>query len=121
MEPTALLVAFLAVASLAACISGRVTLDVVGILLLAVLIGSGIVDARTALSGFANSTVLTLAGLYVIGEALTRTGALEFVAVAATRAGMMKGTFEEGLPRASSITPKGCLSLMVKVLASVTP
>ena len=36
----------------------------------------------------------------------------------ATRAGMMKGTLLDGLPRASSITPNGCLSLMTKVLAS---
>ena len=33
------------------------------------------------------------------------------------RAGMMKGTLDDGLPSASSITPNGALSLMVKVLA----
>ena len=38
--------------------------------------------------------------------------------VAAMRAGMMKGTLDEGLPSASSITPNGALSLIVKVLAS---
>jgi long-chain acyl-CoA synthetase len=32
--------------------------------------------------------------------------------------GMMNSTLEEGLPSASSITPKGCLSLRTKVLAS---
>ena len=38
--------------------------------------------------------------------------------VAAIRAGMMNSTLEDGLPSASSITPKGCLSLITKVLAS---
>ena len=39
--------------------------------------------------------------------------------VAATRLGIMNGTFEDGLPRASTTRPNGCESTMAKVLASI--
>ncbi|MAW61824.1 MAG: hypothetical protein CMJ94_13480 [Planctomycetes bacterium] len=39
-----------------------------------------LIDAAGALSGFGNGAVLTIAALYVMGEGLTRTGAVEFIA-----------------------------------------
>jgi hypothetical protein len=42
-----------------------------------------------------------------------------FGSVSATRFGIMKGTFEDGLPRPSSTRPVGSLSLIRKVLASL--
>lgn len=39
-----------------------------------------LIDAGGALSGFGNGAVLTIAALYVMGEGLTRTGAVEFIA-----------------------------------------
>ncbi len=39
-----------------------------------------LIDASGALSGFGNGAVLTIAALYVMGEGLTRTGAVEFIA-----------------------------------------
>jgi di/tricarboxylate transporter len=81
-----LCVAALTAASLTLLVSGRVTIDVVGIGLLAALVTTGIVDLRTALGGFSDDTIVMLAGLYVMSEGLTRTGALEFVARATLRA-----------------------------------
>ena len=40
--------------------------------------------------------------------------------VSATRFGIMKGTFEDGLPSPSSTRPVGYFSLMTNVLASST-
>jgi di/tricarboxylate transporter len=82
----ALLVAALAIGSLVMCITGWVTLDVAGIAIIAVLVTTRILDMESALAGFASQPLITLASLYVIGEALTRTGALESVAALALRA-----------------------------------
>lgn len=85
MTPQQVLVAVLALSALFASLVGRISLDVIGIGLLVILVAAGIVDETTALSGFAHPTVLVLAGLYVIGEGLTRTGALAFLARALAR------------------------------------
>lgn len=73
----------------------KATLDAIGIGVLVALVGIGeslrffdssfdpaesLLGAKDALSGFGNSAVLTIASLYVIGEGLTRTGAVEFIA-----------------------------------------
>ncbi|MBC8327884.1 MAG: SLC13 family permease [Planctomycetes bacterium] len=76
----ALLVAAIAVLSLALLVSGKLSLDLIGLGLILVLVFSGQVEARSALAGFGNGTVVTLAGLYVIGEGLTRTSAMAFLA-----------------------------------------
>lgn len=90
-----LYVGLVTVASLILLISGKVTIDVIGIGLMAALVAPGIVDVKAALSGFSDSTIVTLAGLYVIAEGLTRTGALEFVARATLR--FSKGSPTRGL------------------------
>lgn len=74
-----IIVAGLAVVSLVLLITGRARIDAVGLALVGSLVLTGILDLGTALGGFSNPTVVTLAGLYVIGEALTRTGAFDFV------------------------------------------
>ncbi len=48
-----------------------------GLMLVVALPLLGVIDTGTAAAGFANKAVLTIAGLYVIGEGLTRTGAME--------------------------------------------
>ncbi len=57
----------------------KASLDVLGLGLIVVLTGAGILDFRDAAAGFANKSVLTIAGLFVIGEGLTRTGAVDFI------------------------------------------
>jgi di/tricarboxylate transporter len=74
----AVLVAVLTVGSLGLLISGRMAMELVGTGLLIALVVTGILGVESALAGFSSSTVITLAGLYVIGEGLTRTGALGF-------------------------------------------
>ena len=70
----------LALGALVLIITERATFDAIGIGLLVALVASGILTVDEASRGFANYAVLTLAGLYVVGEGLTRTGAIDFVA-----------------------------------------
>lgn len=58
----------------------------VGLGLVMTLVLSGILDLDAALAGFANHAVVTLAALYVIGEGLAFTGAMNFVARRLTEA-----------------------------------
>ncbi|MDG1499692.1 MAG: SLC13 family permease [Planctomycetota bacterium] len=80
MPVDAIFVAVVAVLSLVLLMSGRVSLDLVGIGLILVLVVGGVITMDEALDGFANHAVITLAGLYVIGEGLAFTGALNFIA-----------------------------------------
>lgn len=54
--------------------SGRVRLDVVALLVVLALVFSGILSVRESLAGFGDPVVILVAGLLVLGEALTRTG-----------------------------------------------
>ncbi len=54
--------------------SGRVRLDVVALLVVLALALSGILTVREALAGFGDPVVILVAGLLVMGEALTRSG-----------------------------------------------
>ncbi len=58
----------------------KASLDAIGLGLIVVLVFTGVLDAGEALHGFSNDAVLTIAALYVIGEGLNRTGAVEFLA-----------------------------------------
>jgi di/tricarboxylate transporter len=65
---------------LVALVSGRVRVDAIGLLLMIALVAAGIVSYDAAVQGLGNKAILTIAGLFVVGEGLTRTGAVEFVA-----------------------------------------
>ncbi len=54
--------------------SGRVRLDVVALLVLLALMLGNVVSVPEALSGFSESVVIMIAGLFVVGEALVTTG-----------------------------------------------
>src|ERR1043165_8745633 len=73
-------VSCLTLAMLILLVTGRARVDVIGLGLMVALVAAGILDYQTALAGFGNKAILTIAGLYIVGEGLTRTGALEFVA-----------------------------------------
>lgn len=53
---------------------GRWPSDLVAVLSLLALALFGVVETRDALSGFGNATVVMIAALFVVGEALSRTG-----------------------------------------------
>ena len=53
---------------------GRLRPDMVALLSLLALYLTGILDVDQALAGFGNSTVILIAALFVVGEALSRTG-----------------------------------------------
>ncbi|MCG6919230.1 MAG: SLC13 family permease [Deltaproteobacteria bacterium] len=55
-------------------VSGLFRLDVVAILVILALILSGLLSPTVALAGFGDPVVLLIAGLFVVGEALFRTG-----------------------------------------------
>ena len=55
-------------------ISGKIRADFVALLSLLALAITGILTPEEALSGFSNSTVIMLAGLFVVGGGIVRTG-----------------------------------------------
>ena len=54
--------------------SDRIRLDVVSLLVILALTVSGVLTPKEALAGFGDSVVVLIAGLFVVGEALSRTG-----------------------------------------------
>jgi len=55
-------------------LSDRVRLDMVALGLMLALMLSGLLTPRETLAGFGNTVVVLIAGLFVVGEALSRTG-----------------------------------------------
>jgi di/tricarboxylate transporter len=55
-------------------VSGLFRLDVVAIMVILALVLSGLLSPTAALAGFGDPVVLLIAGLFVVGEALFRTG-----------------------------------------------
>lgn len=55
-------------------VSDRLRLDVIAMLVILVLMVSGLLSPAEALAGFGDPVVLLIAGLFVVGEALLRTG-----------------------------------------------
>lgn len=70
----------LTLAMLVALVTGRVRVDAIGLVLMMALVAAGILSYDEAVAGFGNKAILTIAGLFVVGEGLTRTGAVEFIA-----------------------------------------
>ena len=55
-------------------VSDRLRLDVVAVMVILALMLSGLLSPREALAGFGDPVVLLIAGLFVVGEGLFRTG-----------------------------------------------
>lgn len=94
MSPAAILVLAVTATTLYLLFSEKATLDAVGLGIMLALVGGGevirlfdptfepqtmLLGARQALENLGNGAVMTVAGLYVLGEALSRTGAVEFL------------------------------------------
>jgi di/tricarboxylate transporter len=65
--------------------SGRVRMDVTAFLVVLALGVSGILEIDSALAGFADPVVLTIASLLIVGEALARTGVANEIGSVITR------------------------------------
>lgn len=66
--------------ALALFLWNRLRVDVIGLLVLAALILTGLVSPEEGLQGFANEAVFTVAAMLVLSEGLVRTGTMESVA-----------------------------------------
>ena len=74
MTPDTLFVFALLAVTVALFLSDRVRLDVVALLVMVALALSGVLTPAQAVSGFGQPVVLLIAGLFVVGEGLFRTG-----------------------------------------------
>src|SRR5690625_4911246 len=54
--------------------SSRIRADLVALLALIALVVTGILEPTEALAGFANTVVIMIAGLFIVGAGLLRTG-----------------------------------------------
>ncbi len=60
-------------------ISDKFRVDIIALLALLALFLTGLITVDQALAGFANSTVITIAALFVVGEGLFRTGVADWL------------------------------------------
>ncbi len=74
MTGEALFVFLLLLSTIILFVSDRLRLDVVAMLVILALLLSGLLSAKEALAGFGDPVVVLIAGLFVIGEGLFRTG-----------------------------------------------
>jgi di/tricarboxylate transporter len=58
----------------------RLRMDVVGIIVMATLMVTGLVTPREGISGFANEAMITVAAMFVLSGALVRTGVIDVLA-----------------------------------------
>ena len=57
----------------------RLRVDVVGLIVMAALIVSGLVTPQQGISGFSNEAMITVAAMFILSAGLVRTGAIEAV------------------------------------------
>jgi di/tricarboxylate transporter len=69
-----LLVLLLLLSAIAMFVANRPRMDAVGIIMIAALPLTGVITVNEALAGFADPSIVLIAGLFVIGEGLVRTG-----------------------------------------------
>lgn len=58
----------------------KLTVDLVGLLIMASLLITGVLSVEEGISGFSNPATITVAFMFVISSALLKTGALQFLA-----------------------------------------
>ncbi len=75
----------LLVAVVALFATEKLSVDLVALVVMAVLLGSGIVTPEEGVSGFSNPATVTIGAMFVLSAALFRTGAVNFVGLLLTR------------------------------------
>ena len=79
MLSPAVLAALILGATIVLFVSDRLRPDLVGMLAVLALAATGVATVPEALAGFADPAMLTIAGLFVVGEALTATGVADWL------------------------------------------
>jgi di/tricarboxylate transporter len=65
--------------ALALFVWNRLRVDVVGLIVMATLILTGLVTPREGISGFANEALITVAAMFILSAGLLRTGAIDML------------------------------------------
>jgi di/tricarboxylate transporter len=79
MTPDEWIVAGVVVAALALFISEKLSIDLVALLILMVLVGTGVITPKEALNGFSDPATVTVMFMFVLSSALLRTGAVSTI------------------------------------------
>ncbi len=81
-----LLLTAILIGGFALLVSGALRYEITALLVVFALSATGLLSPAEALSGFANEATITVAAMFVLSAGLSRTGAIEYVTRAATRA-----------------------------------
>ena len=79
MSPHEIIVACTVAGALALFISEKLSVDLVALLILMVLVGSGVITPTEALNGFSDPATVTVMFMFVLSSALLRTGAVSTI------------------------------------------
>jgi di/tricarboxylate transporter len=77
LQPDALITLLVLLGSMALFISGALAAEVTGLLAAGLLMATGVLDAKEAVSGFGSPALITLIGLFALSAGLFRSGALD--------------------------------------------
>lgn len=79
MNPEMILTFVILIVTIVVFIVDKLRVDIVALLALLALVLLGIINTGQAMAGFSNSTVLTIAGLFVVGGGLFKTGVADWL------------------------------------------
>ena len=80
MEWQAIITLLVILGAIILFVSEWISVDLVALLIMVTLVITGVVTPRESVEGFSNNATITVAFMFVLSEALLRTGALQFVA-----------------------------------------
>lgn len=79
MSPAEIIVLCTIIGALVLFISEKLSIDLVAMLILMVLVGTGVISPKEALNGFSDPATITVAFMFVLSAALLRTGAVSTI------------------------------------------
>ncbi len=79
MSTDEIIVASTVVGALVLFISEKLSIDLVALLILMVLVGTGVISPKEALNGFSDPATITVMFMFVLSSALLRTGAVSTI------------------------------------------